>query len=374
MTATPITAYAAYNALGKNAEGVLEALAAGRSGLDRIESRSGPSRCWGRAPNPPALPEALGAIDNRARRLLASVCGDLAQPVVTACRRWGAHRVALVLGVHGPDAQWLREATEASTPTRVVHERGTQGPLTLAQQLLDLRGPAYCVAGEGAAGAAAIAAGHRLLQAGLADAVVAGGVGVLSSVVGESYASRRLLSEDEARPLSAVRAGTSLGEGAALVLMERHGDAFVELLGSAEAHDGTGAGRAATPAISAALERAGVDAGSVGFVQMHAPGTITHDFNESAALRECFGAGMPVASMVGATGLVLGAAGATDVIVAAAALRDGFIPNTVGCDPPDSTLGVVASARRRELEQDYALVHAATLGGRSVALVIGARA
>ena len=373
MAATPITAYAAYSALGTNIEQILAGLADGRSGITSIDNPRGTSRCWGRVADPPPLSEPFAEFDCRAGRLVAAVAADLVEPVAVARRRWGSDRVAVVLGTHSPDTKWLRDEVEGDTATATVHARGAQGPLLLARELLELKGPAYCVAAEGAAGAAAIASAHRLIAAGLADAVVAGGVGVLSSLAAEAYSVRRLLSEDPARPLCASRAGTSLGEGAALLLIERHGDAFLELGGVAEAQDGTGGGRAAVPAMNEALRCSGVAAESIGFVQLHAPGTITHDFLEAGAVRECFGERMPVASMVGATGLVLGAAGAIDLIVAAACIGQGFIPPTIGCDPPDGTLGVTATVARRELEHDYAMVHAVSLGGRSIAMVVGAR-
>ena len=125
-------------------------------------------------------------------------------------------------------------------------------------------------------------------------------------------------------------------------------------------------------ALQAALKASNVRPDMVGFVQVLAPGTVTHDFSVSAAVREAFSGGMPIASLVGATGWVLGAGGATELIVATAALVRGHIPPSVGCEPIDATLGVSPSAGRRALESDHAVVHTSSLGGRSIAFVVGA--
>jgi len=372
MVATPITAYAACNALGDNADDILDALAAGRCGLAPVDETDGSTRHWGRANDPPVLPDAYAEYDSRAARLLGRVLGDLAEPVAVARQRWGSGRVALVLGVHGPDAGWLR-GRDVPTSAEQLFARGPQGPMLFAQRVLGISGHAYCVSAEGAAGAAAIASGHRLIAAGLADAVVAGGVGVLSSVVDRAYTARRLLSAAPARPLSAARAGTSLGEGAAVVLLERQAEAFVELVGAAEAQETNAENTAPLQAMQSVLRKSGLEPAAVGFVQMLAPGTVTHDFTLTTAVRKCFGEAMPVSSLVGAAGWVVGAAGATELIVAAAALSRGSIPPTVGCDPVDGTLGVLPATSRRELEYDHAMVQATSLGGRSIALVVGAR-
>lgn len=372
MPGTPITAYAAYNALGVDTDAVLDGVIAGRSGLRMIDNPEGPSRHWGRAVDPPELPKRFACYESRAARFIAAALREVLEPVAVARRRWGAHRVALVLGSAGPDIAWLRARAEPVSPD-ALHAHGAQGPMLMAREMLGVRGPAYCVAAEGAAGAAAIAAGHRLLTGGFADAVVTGGVGALSSVAGQPYAARRLLGEGPARPLCASRSGSCLGEGAALLLLERHADSLLELVATGEAQRSGAASGAGAAAMRTALANAGLQPEAIGFVQVLAPATITHDFNEAAAVRECFGTAMPVASTMGAIGWVLGAAGATEAIVAAASVGRGVLPPTAGCDPIDGTLEVAPVPQRRELECDQAMVHAATLSGRSIALIVGAR-
>lgn len=373
MAATPITAYAAYNALGTDSEAVLTAIREGRTGLRPVPPTAELGAMFGLAKDPPELPESYRAYDGRAARLLAAALVDVAEAVAVARRRWGSHRVGIVLGIYGPEEHWLSPPDDTQTSLHTVHALGSQGPLLLARDVLSVRGPSYCVAAEGAAGLAAIAAAHRLIGAGLADAVLAGGIGAKSSVAGRCFAARRLLSSNAARPMSVARAGTSLGEGVALLLLERHGDAFLEVCGTAEAqHDGPH-GRAPVEAMRGALHASRVDSSAIGFVQTLAPAMVTHDFAEASAIAECFEPAMPVASLIGATGWIVGAGGATEVLAAAAAVRDGVIPPTVGCDPADATLPVAPSPTRRELEHDHVLVHGATLGGRSIACVVGAR-
>lgn len=372
MVATPITAQAAYNALGTSVDAILAALAERRCGLTPVQQAGIDTAHWGRAPDPPPLPEPFAAFDSRATRLLCAVLPDLVGPVATARRRWGSDRLAFVLGVHGPDDSVFGPKAEAVS-SATLQARGSQGPLLFAREALELRGPAYCVSAEGASGAAAIAAGHRLIEAGLADAVLAGGVGALSPLTVRTFAARRLLSAAPARPFAASRAGATIGEGAALVLIERHADAFVEICGVAEAQGATAGQDAATHAMRRALSRAQVEPSQVGFVQAQGSGLVTADFAEANAIQACFGESMPVSSILGATGWIVGAAGATEVAVAAAALAGGFIPASVSCTPMDGTLAVNPLDTRRELDSDYVLVHAPSLAGRSIALVVGAR-
>lgn len=371
MVATPITAYACCNALGASVTEVVEATMAGASGLveDRTLDPEGRLR-FGKAPGVEALPFSLAAFEGATARLLAHVAKELIEPVKVASQRWSPDRVAVVLGVDSPNFEALRTAVERSISLdhAALDARGPGGLATLLSTVLETRGPAFTVSAEGASGALAVATAHRLIEADLVDAAIVGGAGTLSAPTIAAWESRRLLARGVARPLSGERQGACIGEGAALLLIERHGDAFVEIRGAGEARGEQGI----DASIGLALGQARVEPSRAGYVHMHGLGTITHDFAESEAVVRVFGEDMIVAATQGATGCIHGAAGASELVLAAAALEDGRIPPTVGCEPVDAALRLRPSARARELEHDLVVLHSASLCGRHAAIVLGA--
>jgi 3-oxoacyl-[acyl-carrier-protein] synthase II len=110
----------------------------------------------------------------------------------------------------------------------------------------------------------------------------------------------KLLDPDPCRPFARARRGMSLGEGAGFVVLEDEAHArargargYAELSGyglttdawhlTSPHPDGEGSVRA----MAEALDRAGVPASAVGYVNAHGTGTVQNDRVEAAALRSC---------------------------------------------------------------------------------------
>lgn len=142
----------------------------------------------------------------------------------------------------------------------------------------------------------------------------------------------RAVDPSPCRPFRADREGMSIGEGAAMLVLERQADAvargarpLARLLGagaSCDAHHMTApdpSGLGVARAIHAALADAGLEPAQIDFVNAHGTGTPLNDAAEWAALAEVFGerAGrIPVASTKGAVGHLLGSAGAIEAVAA----------------------------------------------------------
>ncbi|MCH9684205.1 MAG: hypothetical protein K0V04_22420 [Deltaproteobacteria bacterium] len=285
MAGFPLTAWAVRHPLGDDADRLLDALASP-----------------GAAAAPTSEPAAAVA---------EALFEEMAPHCARACQRWGASRVAVILGSAAPTAP------EPLARLSVM--------LSLARRHTGITGPAYHVAATGAGGAKALASAERLLRASLADAVVVGGI-------------------DE-------------GQGA-LLLLESHGEAFVRLRSSAEATGSTDAQRLDDAAARRAIDGAWTAARRppLGYVHTHAAATEPLGEAEAEVVRALCGP-IPHRATRSALHSVGAAAGAIDAVLAAACLARGYAP---GPTPP-------------ELQHDRVLVHAFSSGGHHVALLLEAR-
>jgi len=200
---------------------------------------------------------------------------------------------------------------------------------------LGARGPAYTISTACSSGAKALAAGARLLRAGLADAVLAGGADALSAFTIGGFSALESVSAARCNPLSANRQGINLGEGAALFLMGRE-PGPVRLSGwgeSSDAHHMSApepGGRGALAAMRQALRRAQLQSADIDYVNLHGTATSQNDAMESRAVAELLGTEVPVSSTKPLTGHTLAAAGAVEAAMCWHTLHD----NPRGSLPP----------------------------------------
>ncbi|MGO9761747.1 MAG: beta-ketoacyl-[acyl-carrier-protein] synthase family protein [Solirubrobacteraceae bacterium] len=220
----------------------------------------------------------------------------------------------------------------------------------------DLRGPSFAVSSACASGAHAIGSALRMLQSGEADAVVAGGSEAgLTPLARAAFSALDALSQSGvSRPFDARRDGFVMGEGAAVMVLEREQAARARgarVLGtikgygaSSDAHHLTaprddGQGQAA--AMRAALADAGVVAEQIDYVNAHGTSTPLNDRAETRAIKLALGEHaqrIPVSSTKSAIGHLLGAAGAVEAVATLLALRDRIAPPTLGLSEPDEGL------------------------------------
>ena len=189
-----------------------------------------------------------------------------------------------------------------------------------------------------------IALGMTMLRTGAADIVIAGGYDTVSEYVWAGFNSLRLIAGDALRPFTRGRSGMKLGEGYAIVVMERADDAarrdahiHAILSGygeSADAHHLTQPqpqGLGALSAMQSAIKRSDIAAGEIGLISAHATGTPDNDAAEYAAMSQLLGDRLPVTPVVcfkTHIGHTLGAAGAAELLLSIAALTDQKIPQT----------------------------------------------
>jgi 3-oxoacyl-[acyl-carrier-protein] synthase-1 len=252
--------------------------------------------------------------------------------------------------------------------------RTTHNTFSIAEYVrarLGLRGPCAAISTACSSSAKAFASAARLIDAGVIDAAVVGGVDTFCLTTLYGFNSLQLLSNEPCRPWDTARQGISIGEGAAFGLLERSdgGDGSMHLLGAGESCDAHHMsaphpeGLGARLAMQAALESAGLGPESIDYVNLHGTGTASNDAAEDQAVVGLFGERVPVSSTKGMTGHTLGAAGAVEALIAVLALEEGRIPGSPGTRILDPKLRAGSALRGREAPLSRALSTSFGFGG-----------
>jgi len=226
----------------------------------------------------------------------------------------------------------------------------------------------------------AILLGARLLQAGLARRVIAGGVDALAKFAIYGFSSLRLVTDGPCRPFDAARSGLNLGEGAAFLVLEREEDAGPEKLrarlsgwgNSCDAHHPTSLSDQATGPIRAmeeALASAGLSPEEIGYLNAHGTATENNDLVESLAIRAVLGTGVPFGSTKSYTGHTLGAAGALEAVFCLLALEGQCLFRSLHFDTPMDDPGLVPILRPESRAILHAMSNSFGFGGNCTSLV-----
>jgi len=261
---------------------------------------------------------------------------------------------------------------------------------------LGLKGPNFSTVSACASGAHAIGEALRLIRAGDADVILAGGSeSTITPMAMAGFGSARALStrNDDptraSRPFDLERDGFVIGEGAAVLVLEREEHArrrgaepLCELAGygaSADAYhmtapcvDGEGAARA----MERALDDAGLDPEEVQHINAHGTSTPAGDPAEVAAIKRVFGEHarrLMVSSTKSMTGHLLGAAGGLEAAVTAMTLARGIVPPTINLERPDPTCDLdFVPNQARTHRVTAALSNSFGFGGHNVTLAVRA--
>ncbi|MEU7243865.1 beta-ketoacyl-[acyl-carrier-protein] synthase family protein [Streptomyces sparsogenes] len=396
-----ITGLGATTPLGGDAASTWDGMLAGRSGISAIEEEWAaglPVRIAGRLAVDPA-----GVLDRvQARRM--DRCEQIA--LVAAREAW-AHagapdvepeRLAVVIGTGTGGAATLLsqdDILEASGVRRVsphtVPMLMANGPAAWVSIDLGALGGAHTPVSACASGAEAIAQGLDLIRLGRADVVVAGGAEACVHplpLAGFSQAKAHSTRNDEpelaSRPFDTDRDGFIIGEGAAVVVLERAEFAAARsarvhaaLAGAgvtSDAHHITAAHPAGqVRAMRLALAAAGLAPEAIEHIHAHATSTQLGDLVEAESITEAIGVHPAVTATKSMTGHLFGAAGAVGAMAAILAVRDGVIPATRNLDTLDPRVKLdVVTGEPRRAAPAAALANAFGFGGHNASLVFTA--
>lgn len=229
------------------------------------------------------------------------------------------------------------------------------------------------------------------IKHGYLDAAFAGGAeGTIVEIGIGGFAALTALSTSEdpdaaSRPFDKDRDGFVMGEGAGILFLEslesaqaRGAEVLAELVGygsnsdayhmTAPLEDGSGAGEA----MKMAIDMAGIEAEDIDYINAHGTSTPTNDSGETTAIKYALGDhayNVPVSSSKGHFGHLLGAAGGVEAIALVKALKDSFIPATLGLENPDEACDLDYVAQKgRKADIEYALSNSLGFGGHNAIL------
>ena len=325
----------------------------------------------------------------RAEYMLRSTVMQLLDSVPAAALPTDTRRIGIVIGTtvggmrHCGEAMRLLARNERSRALDAFSAVPAGQVLRRALRRLPVRGLAATISCACASALSAIANGVALLQARVVDAVIVGGYDSVSEFVYGGFSALQLVASGPLRPFAESRDGMKLGEGCALMMlqrssdMRRHGtEALGSIVGigeSCDAHHLTNPhpeGRGATAALLQATGDVLPD-----LLMAHATGTPANDAAEHAAYRLAFGASLkdiPVAALKSRFGHPLGAAGALELVLALECARRGLLVSGSGPEPDRRSFsdlhllrGPAKSGKARRL-----LGLAAGFGGVNVAITV----
>ncbi|ASR43309.1 beta-ketoacyl-[acyl-carrier-protein] synthase II [Xanthomonas citri pv. mangiferaeindicae] len=395
MPPVAIRAYTATTALGRGTAAQREALRERRGGLRRNDFGATPLPTWiGRVDGleEAALPAALARWECRNNRLawLALQQDGLPDALEALVARHGADRVALVVGTStasiGASEEAYARAVTGDDGTRrfpddlarpIVHTPHSLGDFL--QHATGLRGPCITVATACSSSAKVFAQAARMIEAGVVDAALVGGVDTLCGSVLFGFNALGLVSRERCRPFDAARDGLSLGEAGGFALLERpaRGDDGLQLRGYGESSD---AHHMSTPhpeglgailAMQGALARGGIDASQVDYLNLHGTSTPANDAVEARAVDTLFPATLHASSTKSWTGHTLGAAGIVESVFALTALEHGLLPGILESQVRDPACGPQIRFDNAQRTIDYAMNNSFGFGGNNCALLFG---
>ena len=254
------------------------------------------------------------------------------------------------------------------------------------------KGMCSCPVTACASGSNAIGDAFRQIRDGYADVMLCGGTEASITPLGiGGFTSLKALhtGTDPLRasiPFDAERSGFVMGEGAGILILEEYEHAkargakiYAELAGYAancDAHHITApapGGEGAARCMTLAMADAGVAPEEVGYINAHGTSTPMNDSCETAAIKAAFGeqAGkLAVSSTKSMTGHLLGASGAVEAIFTALAVRDDFVPATIGYKVADPACDLdIVPNNGREMHLTAALSNSLGFGGHNACLV-----
>jgi 3-oxoacyl-[acyl-carrier-protein] synthase II len=309
-------------------------------------------------PETDRMPLASRGRASRTDRLALVAAGEAARASGLRFDELPASRVAVAMGSSTGGMLETESLFEATLRSRAAGRLRAQLLSSSVASPADVIANAFGATGRRIApstacssSAIALATGLAWIRSGAADVVIAGGSDGLTRMTFSGFLALQAMSPAPCRPFDRDRQGMSLGEGAAVLILEaedharRRGATLIaEVAGAGFSCDASHltaphpAGCGASQALAGALDDARIGPDELDYVNAHGTGTVQNDLAESQALRRVLGEAVPrvpVSSVKGLIGHLLGAAGAVEAVVSALAIQEGWIPTNFNLTDPD---------------------------------------
>jgi 3-oxoacyl-[acyl-carrier-protein] synthase II len=283
-------------------------------------------------------------------------------------------------------ARRLRRGPRARGVGEIV-EVPQDSPADRIGEWLALEGPRITVTTACSSSTIAVGMAAELVRDGDAEIALAGGTDALCRLTFAGFNSLHAVDAEPAKPFDRRRKGLSLGEGAAILVVEeaeharrRGARGYAAVLGLGVTNDAfhmtqpEPSGAAWERTVRAALADAGVEPEDVDHINAHGTATELNDAAECAAYQRVFGDRLPmvpVLSVKGAIGHCLCGAGAMEAAIAAMTIERATIPPTAGFAEPDPACPVDSvPAHARSAATSLVLSCSFAFGGNSAVIVM----
>lgn len=393
-----VTGLGAVTALGLGAEALWTAVRDGRTGVRELALPRTTNQLVKQAAHLPDFapadhlaPEVVRATDRFAQMAIVAAREALADAGWPSGEALGSRTAVLVgSGIGGATTSDIEhykfyQSRERGDPMTVpkVMPNAAASQVSMA---FGARGMSMAISSACSSASQAIGLGLMLLRQGMADRVLVGGSECLiTPATFRAWETLRVMTLGMCRPFSAGRDGMTLGEGAAMLMLEteesvisRNAQPRVELAGFGTTSDAGDIVRpdasSAASAMEAALADAAIRADEIGYVNAHGTGTILNDRAESEALRRVFGPELDklaVSSTKPVHGHTLGAAGAIEMVITIRALEEGIAPPTINWLQPDrDCIPDPVPNVARSIDTSAAMSNSFAFGGINASLVV----
>ncbi|CAB1217488.1 beta-ketoacyl-ACP synthase [Acinetobacter bouvetii] len=378
---------AALSALGHNAAQIRQSMTSEENTLTLSSGFIPEKQVWVGA-YPHALieevPDFLAHVDSRNLRFALTALSSIEAEVRAYTAQFDVKRLAVILGTStsgiADNEILLKQYFVNQVHEEISHYKQEMGSLAKGlQKYLGWEGPAYTISTACSSSAKAMAAGQRLINADLADAVLVGGVDTLCRLTLNGFDSLESLSNDLCQPCGAQRDGINIGEAAGLFLLSKE-TAPVMLMAAGESMDAWHIsaphpeGKGAAEAMQKALSIAGITSDEIAYLNMHGTATPQNDAMEIKAVQTVFQSyEVPISSTKHKTGHCLGAAGAIEAAICQQVLIDQSWLPLHQAGPIDPELDQANYVLHAELQQPikYVMSNSFAFGGSNISLIFG---
>jgi 3-oxoacyl-[acyl-carrier-protein] synthase II len=397
-----ITGIGLVTALGPDRETTWTRLLAGESGIRRLTlfdttgyrthiAAQVHDLALAHTPAPPALRRHTSRASLLALRAAAEALADAGlDAAAERSRPWAIAFGGGTAGLFEAEA-YIERRLRGGVEIRALHEFlevPQDSPTDRVAERHALSGPRLTVTTACSSSTIAVGLAAQLVREGEAEVALAGGSDTLCRLTFAGFNSLRVVDPEPAKPFDRRRKGMSLGEGAAVLVVEsserarrRGARPYARVLGYGVTNDAfhmtqpEPSGTAWERTVRAALADAGVTSSDIGYINAHGTATEQNDAAECAAYARVLGsrlAEVPVSSIKGALGHCLCGAGGVEAAVTALALARATLPPTAGFAEPDPACPVdPVPGRGRAWTPTVALSASFAFGGNSAALVLG---
>ncbi|MEZ9339830.1 beta-ketoacyl-[acyl-carrier-protein] synthase family protein [Vibrio splendidus] len=341
------------------------------------------------------LPEILSDLTQYATRnnqLALSALNQIKDSIEQAKSQFGADRIAVVIGtstsgISDGEAAFKHKLAHGEFPEHYHYSKQELGNTSeFVSQHCALTGPSYAISTACSSSGRVFLTAQRLLDTGMVDAVLVGGVDTLCKLTLNGFHGLEALSTTHCKPFSASRDGINIGEAAAFMLLSKtkrvgvnttQDTSNIALLGcgdSSDAHHISAPhpeGNGAEQAMIKALDSAQLQAEDIGYINAHGTATPLNDSMESKAIHRIFANKVPVSSTKPLTGHTLGAASAIEAAIAWHILKYDLPLPLQKCQYKAEDIEIDLVNCAQKLKVKNILSNSFAFGGNNISLIFG---